>query len=226
MKAIKKCLDKLTEYVTPLKIKISFIFKSIKEFDTKEFLNQIPSRVILPFFIIGGLIAGLGAYTIYASEVFSYLSDDPVACINCHVMTPSYQSWSRSSHTNWTNCNDCHVPQNNILSKYYFKAKDGLYHSTVFTVGAESQTIRPRESSKDVIMENCIRCHLQLNTEFVKTGMITYSETKKGKGKPCWDCHTKVPHTRISSLTSSPDAIVPSSQSPVPDWLKNIMGKK
>jgi cytochrome c nitrite reductase small subunit len=191
----------------------------------KEFLNQIPNRFILPLFIVGGVIAGLSVYIIYMSRAHSYLSDDPSACINCHVMIPYYQSWSRSSHTHWTNCNDCHIPQNNVFSKYTFKLKDGVYHSAVFTIKGESQAIRPTKSSYNVIMKNCIRCHTQLNTEFVKTGMITYSEAKKGKGKPCWDCHTQVPHTHISSLSSSPNAIVASSNSAVPDWLKNIMKK-
>lgn len=189
----------------------------------KKFLKNIPNVFILPFFIIGGIAVGLGVYTIYMSRAHSYLSDDPAACINCHIMTPYYQSWNHSSHALWTNCNDCHVPQDNALKKYGFKAIDGLYHSAVFTVNGEPQVIRPRSASNNVIMENCIRCHTQLNTEFVKTGMITYTEAKEGQGKACWDCHTDIPHTKISNLSSSPNAIVPLPESPVPDWLKNIM---
>ncbi len=191
----------------------------------KSFLNRIPSKMILPFFIAGGLLAGIGAYAVYMSRAHSYLSDDPSACVNCHIMTPYYQSWNHSSHAQWANCNDCHVPHNNVVSKYAFKAMDGLYHAAVFTVNGEPQTIRPREASNNVIMENCIRCHTQLNTDFVKTGMITYTEAKHGEGKACWDCHTQVPHTKISSLSSSPNAIVPLPESPVPDWLKKIMKK-
>ncbi len=191
----------------------------------KKFLNRIPDKMILPFFIAGGLLAGLGAYAMYMSRAHSYLSDAPSACINCHIMTPYYQSWVHSSHAQWANCNDCHVPHHNVVSKYAFKAKDGLYHAAVFTVQGEPQVIRPRKESNNVIMENCIRCHTQLNTEFVKTGMITYTEAKNGEGKACWDCHTQIPHTNIGSLSSSPNAIVPLPESPVPDWLKNIMNK-
>ncbi len=100
---------------------------------------------------------------------------------------------------------------------------DGLYHSAVFTVKGEPQSIRPRTASNNVIMENCIRCHTQLNTEFVKTGMISYTEAKEGQGKACWDCHQNVPHTKVSNLGSSPGAIVPLPASPVPDWLKKMM---
>jgi len=185
----------------------------------KRFLNNIPDKMILPFFIVGGLLTGLCVYTIYMSRAYSYISDNPSACINCHIMSPYYQSWSRSSHAHATNCNDCHVPHNNIISKYTFKAIDGLFHSAKFTLKAETQVIRPRNSSSNVIMNNCIRCHLQINTEFVKTGMITYYDTKNGIGKACWDCHKQTPHTHISSLSSSPNAIVPLPESSVPKWM-------
>lgn len=191
----------------------------------KKFLSQIPQQFILPLFILGGIIVGLGAYSVYMSRAYSYLSDDPAACINCHIITPYYQSWNHSAHAQWATCNDCHVPHNNIVSKYAFKAKDGLYHAAVFTAKAEPQVIRPRDESYGVIMNNCIRCHTQLNTEFVKTGMIEYCEVKEGKGKACWDCHSEVPHSKVSNLSASPNAIVPLPTSPVPEWLKNKMKK-
>lgn len=189
----------------------------------KKLLSYIPTQFILPLFVVAGVLAGLGGYTMYMSRAYSYLSDDPAACINCHIMTPYYQSWNHSSHAQWATCNDCHVPHDNIVAKYAFKAKDGLYHSAVFTMRAEPQVIRPREESYQVIMNNCIRCHTQLNTEFVKTGMIDYADTKHGQGKACWDCHTEIPHTKVSNLSSSPNAIVPLPASPVPDWLKDKM---
>ena len=44
------------------------------------------------------------------------------ACVNCHVMAPQFATWQNSSHGRVTVCNDCHVPQNNIFEKYFFKA--------------------------------------------------------------------------------------------------------
>ena len=141
-------------------------------------------------------------------------------------MTPYYQSWMHSSHANWATCNDCHLPQDNLLSKYAFKAVDGLYHSAVFTFKAEPQVIRPRDASSTVIMNNCIRCHTQLNTEFVNTGMVNFLQTKEGEGKACWDCHRDIPHTMVSNLSSSPNVIAPMPKSPVPSWLKNMINNK
>lgn len=189
----------------------------------KKLLNILPKYFILPFFILGGIAAGLGAYTIYIARLHTYATDDPSACINCHIMTPYYQSWQHSSHALWTSCNDCHVPHNNLFSKYAFKAMDGLYHATVFTFRAEPQVIRPRDASSNVIMANCIRCHTQLNTEFVNSGMISFTQAKNGEGKACWDCHRDVPHTRVSNTASSPNVIAPMPESPVPAWLKERM---
>ncbi len=187
----------------------------------KRFLSALPKYFILPLFIIGGLIAGLGAYTVYVSRLHTYASDDASACVNCHVMSPYYQSWQHSSHAPWTSCNDCHVPHQNVAAKYAFKAMDGLYHAAVFTFRAEPQVIRPRAASSKVIMANCIRCHTQLNTEFVSTGMIDFAATERGEGKACWDCHRNVPHTRVSNTASSPNVIAPMPTSPVPAWIKN-----
>lgn len=191
----------------------------------KKILSVIPNRFILPLFLLGGVTAGLGLYTIYASRAWSYALDDPAVCVNCHIMAPYYQSWSHSSHQPWATCNDCHVPQDNIVSTYMFKAQDGLYHAAVFTMRAEPQVIRPREASNRVIMQNCVRCHTPLTTEMVRrVGSATYDDVMAGQAKACWDCHPNVPHTKISNLASiTSGGPVPLPQSPVPAWLKDLM---
>lgn len=190
---------------------------------------SIPRSWLLPAIVLGGVVTGLGAYTVYVSRAYSYLSDNPSACVNCHIMTPYHQSWMHSSHARWTNCNDCHVPHENAFKKYLFKAKDGLYHAAVFTMRKEPMAIRPREESAEVIRNNCIRCHSQLDPDFVKNGMLTKAEgheNEEGGGpeRMCWDCHRNVPHGTVSSLASSPNApLAPLPKSPVPAWLKQIM---
>ncbi|MFI3263459.1 MAG: cytochrome c nitrite reductase small subunit [Rikenellaceae bacterium] len=189
----------------------------------KKFLQIIPKPFILPLFVVGGVLVGLGVYIIYVSRLHTYALDDSEGCVNCHVMAPYYESWQHSSHGPWTNCNDCHVPHTSTFDKYAFKAIDGLYHSAVFTFNAEPQAIRPRDASSKVIMNNCIRCHTQLNTEFVKTGMLSFDDVKEGKGKACWDCHRNVPHTTRSNISSSPHTLAPMPKSPVPAWLKDAV---
>jgi cytochrome c nitrite reductase small subunit len=137
-------------------------------------------------------------------------------------MGPYYQAWKKSSHAEWTTCNDCHVPQDKVLRQYAFKAVDGLYHAAVFTLGTEPQVIRPRQGTYEVVLENCIRCHDPLVTEFVKMSP-DYETILSGENKACWDCHREVPHTQISGLGSSNNVNVPLPDSPVPVWLEKML---
>jgi len=100
-----------------------------------------PQKWRFPVMILIAVFTGLFLYTFYISKAHSYLSDKPEACTNCHIMSPQYATWSHSSHREVAHCNDCHVPHNNVFNKYYFKAKDGLRHSTIFTLRKEPQVI-------------------------------------------------------------------------------------
>lgn len=143
----------------------------------KEIINSIlPTRRWKLFAIIaGGAICGLGFYTFYVSKAWSYLSDEPSTCVNCHIMGPYYATWNHSSHSRNATCNDCHVPHENAAKKWFFKGMDGMRHATVFMMRGEPQVIKAIDESAEVIMNNCIRCHTQLNTEFVNTGRIDHN---------------------------------------------------
>ena len=176
--------------------------------------------------VAGGVIVGLGALFMYLLRAHTYfIGDNPSACVNCHIMTPYYASWSHSSHGRDATCNDCHVPHQNLAMKYGFKAMDGLKHTAYFVAHSERQAIMAETMSAEVIMDNCIRCHTQLNQEFVETGRIDYMMAKKGEGKACWDCHRNVPHGGMNSLSSTPNAegVTPLPPSPVPEWLQQLM---
>ena len=140
------------------------------------FINRIfPSyRSRIVAVIIGGIIVGGGALFMYMLRAHTYLGDDPAACVNCHIMSPYYATWFHSSHARDATCNDCHVPHENIVKKWTFKGMDGMKHVAAFLAKSEPQVIQAHEASSQVIMNNCIRCHTQLNTEFVKTGKIDY----------------------------------------------------
>jgi cytochrome c nitrite reductase small subunit len=101
-----------------------------------------------------------------------------------------------------------------------------MRHAAVFSMRGEPQAIQAIDESAEVIRNNCIRCHTELNTEFVKTGRADHPMVRAGYGKACWDCHRDVPHGRRNSLSSTPSALVPYPKSHVPDWLKNITGQQ
>jgi cytochrome c nitrite reductase small subunit len=44
-----------------------------------------------------GLAVGVGGYTFVYARGGSYLTDDPAACANCHVMREQYDGWIKSS---------------------------------------------------------------------------------------------------------------------------------
>jgi cytochrome c nitrite reductase small subunit len=159
-------------------------------------------------------------YIARISEAASYLSDDPKACINCHIMAPEYATWQHSSHARVTNCNDCHVPHTSLAAKYYFKAKDGMRHSTLFTLRLEPQVIQTTEASRQVIEGNCRRCHSDL-IEGVTDAVHS------GSDRACMDCHREVPHGRVHSLSSTPNAAIPPQAPVTPEWfLKALQGEK
>jgi len=184
-----------------------------------------PDRWKFPVIILSGIIFGLGMYIFYISNAVSYLSDDPRACVNCHVMNPQYATWIRGSHGRDTNCNDCHVPHDNIINKYLFKAQDGLRHATMFTLRLEPQVIQIKQAGKDAVQANCIRCH-ENNIHPISLRSINNNMIGNDGKRYCWDCHREVPHGRVNSLASTPFARVPRLKPVVPEWLDNFINSK
>ena len=156
-----------------------------------------------------GLLVGGGLFLFKESNALSYLSNDPKACINCHVMNNNYISWQKSSHSSVTTCNDCHVPNDNAAKTYLFKAIDGLKHATAFTLRMEPQSLRMGKMGDYAVQNNCVRCHGGL---FSENGAHSKVPLEVGTGKPrkmlCWSCHKSVPHGVVKSLSSSKDAII------------------
>lgn len=180
-------------------------------------------RAKLMAFVLGGVLAGGVGLTLYLLRAHTYLGDDPAACVNCHIMAPYYATWMHSSHSRDATCNDCHVPHENAVRKWSFKGMDGMKHVLAFVTRSEKDVIAAQRMSSRVIMNNCIRCHTQLNSEFVTTGRIDYMLAQTGAGKACWDCHRDIPHGGGNSLSSTPNASVPYPESPVPQWLRKMI---
>ena len=105
-------------------------------------LGFLGPRWQLPAWGMLGVAAGTGLFVFHISRAASYLSDAPETCMNCHVMATQYVTWQHSSHAGVATCNDCHVPHTSLARTYGFKAKDGLWHATVFTMRWEPQVIR------------------------------------------------------------------------------------
>lgn len=165
-------------------------------------LRFMPRGWALGCFAALGVLGGLGILLGHVSRAASYLSDEPETCMNCHVMAPQYITWQHGSHANVATCNDCHVPHDNMASKYAFKARDGLWHSTVFTMRWEPQVIRLSEKAVPVVEQNCRRCHEPV------VDNVCLREHAPGDLR-CWECHRDVPHGTTRSLSATPEAFRP-----------------
>ena len=82
--------------------------------------------------ILTGAFVGVGVYTFGYAQGASYLTNDPAACVNCHVMREQYEGWMKGSHGKVAVCNDCHAPAG-FFGKYMTKAINGFNHSLAFT---------------------------------------------------------------------------------------------
>jgi cytochrome c nitrite reductase small subunit len=134
-------------------------------------------------FVAAGAACGVGLFTLHYARATSYLSDDPAACVNCHVMRDNYDAWAVSSHRGLT-CNECHVPHG-IITKWLAKAENGYHHSYAFTF-ADVQVIRAKEKSRAVVNANCAACHER----------ETFNLAASAGGAPpsCLACHRGAGH--------------------------------
>lgn len=105
-----------------------------------------------------GAAAGIGGFTFVYAKGASYLTSDPAACANCHVMNEQFDAWSRSSHHHVAVCNDCHTPHD-FLGKCMTKALNGYHHSLAFTTGNFHEPIRITPRNRAITEQACRACH-------------------------------------------------------------------
>lgn len=120
-------------------------------------MKRIP-KIEAGIVVLAGLAVGLGAYTFIYAKGYSYLSNDPAACANCHVMREYHDGWMKSSHRSVAVCNDCHTPHG-VIGKYASKASNGFFHSLAFTSGRFPDAIEMKERNREVAEAACRRCH-------------------------------------------------------------------
>jgi cytochrome c nitrite reductase small subunit len=134
-----------------------------------------------------GLLVGLGFYTFVYARGSSYLTNDPAACANCHVMTEQYSAWMKSSHHAVAVCNDCHAPHD-LIGKYSTKALNGFWHSFAFTSGRFPDIIQITPRNHRVTESACRSCHADMVHAIDVAGRVP------GEQISCVRCHAAVGH--------------------------------
>ena len=210
-------------------------------------LSGWPRPLQIGVYSLVGVAIGMALVLARIANATSYLSDAPQACINCHVMTDAYASWQRGSHGQVAVCIDCHVPHDNIVAKYAYKAQDGLKHSYVFTMRHEPQVLALSARAVPVVQTNCVRCHshqvmmieaawrghlaLALPSPLERSGLVKRGQdglatqgrdalaTSAAPQRHCWDCHQGV-HGKVRSLSASPATLRPGLPNAGLEWMK------
>ena len=149
----------------------------------------VPMRVGLAAVVLAvtmGLAVGIGAYTFVYAKGAAYLTNDPRACVNCHVMREQFDGWTASSHRAVAVCNDCHAPHD-LVGKYTTKAINGFWHSVAFTSGRFHEPIAITARNRAVTEGACRDCHRPI-VEAIDT------HARAGARVDCIRCHRSVGH--------------------------------
>lgn len=137
--------------------------------------------------VVIGVTAGLGAFTFTYAKGASYLSNDPSACANCHIMQGHLDGWAKSPHHAVATCNDCHTPVG-LVPKYFTKAEHGFFHSLAFTTGQFHEPIQIKARSRRVTEEACRKCHRDIVHD------IDTATSPSHEKLSCIRCHSDVGH--------------------------------
>ncbi|SFV65967.1 Cytochrome c nitrite reductase, small subunit NrfH [hydrothermal vent metagenome] len=174
-----------------------------KMFRTEGVEERI-KKVAIAIIIIATL---LFFYMVYISKAWSYLSKDPKACINCHVMNTQYATWQHSSHARDVTCVECHLPTDGFFNKYMAKARDGFNHTVAFTFDTYEHAIKISDDGAKRVQNNCISCHKSM-TSIIGSNADKYhnfADEMVENGRKCWSCHQDVPHGKVRGLTTTPN---------------------
>ncbi|MEO6709614.1 MAG: cytochrome c nitrite reductase small subunit [Planctomycetota bacterium] len=140
-----------------------------------------------------GTCLGLGAYTADYAEATSYLSTDPRACANCHIMWTQFDGWQKAAHHTVATCADCHLPPSG-LAKWIAKSINGYRHSKAFTFQDFAEPIQMTPFNARNLQRNCERCH----ADFVHDQLAQAGDERQAIS--CVHCHRSVGHGPRAAL--------------------------
>lgn len=170
---------------------------------------RTPAKLVLSMTVLKviagvttGIALGLGVFTARYAGALSYLSNDPKACANCHIMQAQYDGWQKASHHTVATCVDCHLPHA-LLPKYIAKAENGYHHSMAFTRQDFAEPIRIKDANIERLQANCLRCHGELVHPLISTGSGTDRDQSGDRTVSCMHCHASVGHGEMAGLGGS-----------------------
>ena len=148
--------------------------------------------------ILIGLVVGIGGYTFVYAKGASYMTNDPAACANCHVMNEQYDGWITSSHRAVAVCNDCHTPDGHRRQVRSPRPTTASGTRSAFTTGLVSRAHPGHAAQQGVTEASCQKCHADDDRRD--------HDTTHPKGEPltCVRCHDSVGHLRVAGAALCP----------------------
>lgn len=138
-----------------------------------------------PAIAILAAVLALGIF-VFVTDAVAYGGSSAETCANCHVMDDAYENWFHAPHKNVTKCVDCHLPHENVVSYYIEKGRTGMHDVYVFSTGQAPGVFRATEHTKNIIQDNCVRCH--------KSTVDAVVMGPQENDRYCWECHRNVAH--------------------------------
>jgi len=149
------------------------------------------TRALLLLGVAFGVLIGVGGYTFIYARGAAYLTNDPRACVNCHIMREQFDGWVTSSHRSVAVCNDCHAPHD-FVGKYVTKAVNGFNHSFAFTTGRFPEQILITPRNRRITEGACRSCHGDIVQAIDPHGV----RGGHAQETDCIRCHWSVGHLR------------------------------
>ena len=70
----------------------------MEAFSKKTRAARTKVYLLLAIVAVLGICTGFGTYTFTYAQGFSYFSNDPRACMNCHIMREQFDGWQKAPH--------------------------------------------------------------------------------------------------------------------------------
>ncbi|MBI2960846.1 MAG: cytochrome c nitrite reductase small subunit [Betaproteobacteria bacterium] len=117
-------------------------------------------------------------------------SEAPIFCGGCHVMEEQFEAWAHAGAHRRKQCVDCHLPNENVALRYFWKSLDGMKDVVLFYSGMAKERAAMSAHGAEVLQANCIRCHSSA-VEFID------------QDRKCWECHRRLPHRRSGAMATT-----------------------
>ena len=132
------------------------------------------------------LFAGAAVLTVSAGTDIFHRTEMPRFCGACHEMDTNFATWERSQHGS-IKCVDCHARPG---ISGWIAAKTAGTNQLLQHFTAESiEDISLKEKHKEIVSENCKRCHPGARRLNERRGLRIEHERHGKLGLKCVDCH-------------------------------------